>query len=265
MDQTSNVRDTAAFVRRVVRRTLTVIGGVAAGTALAWCLSTGAASAEADPSPLGGPTPVVAEVATPIGDTLDRLAQRLSDPPAENPLEEPITDVGDKLTSVADRFGDHAGNRVEVLPECDRLCPAAPVDDLGDTAELPLELDHPDTAPAAPVPAPHAVTDTGVDPERTAERTATGRVHLGVPSRGSPDFPSHPDSPTWPAPFAPVPPTAPAPGHSGHAGSHPADSVPSAALSWLDRTPGLVRGLTVPATEATTVGRVGAQPGVAPD
>ncbi|MCA1655523.1 MAG: hypothetical protein LC635_03555 [Pseudonocardiaceae bacterium] len=46
MDQASNnVRETAAFARRVVCRTLTVVGGVAAGTALAWWLSATAASA----------------------------------------------------------------------------------------------------------------------------------------------------------------------------------------------------------------------------
>jgi hypothetical protein len=82
--------------------------------------------------------------------------------------------------------------------------------------------------------------------------------------RGSPapGAPSHPGFPTWPAPLAPAAP--PAPGNSGSAGNS-TDSALFAALLWQDQAPALVRGLTVPATEAVTFGRVGAQPGICPD
>ncbi len=84
--------------------------------------------------------------------------------------------------------------------------------------------------------------------------------------RGSPapSVPSFPDFPSWPAPVR-ARPAGLGPGHNGSAGN-PADSSLFAALPWQDRMPALVRGLTVPATEAATFGgRVGAQPGVSPD
>jgi hypothetical protein len=125
----------------------------------------------------------------------------------------------------------------------------------------PGRSDSPAPAPAAAPAATGKVATAGVDPDHTAERTATGRAYLdGMSRRGSPapGMPSFPGAPTWPAPVAP------ASGHTGSTGN-PADSSPFAALPWHGRTPALVHGLTVPATEATTFGRVGAQPGVAPD
>jgi hypothetical protein len=256
VDQACNVRETAAFARRVVCRALTVLGGAAAATALAWFLSSTAASAEPDSlAPVGDP--VVGEVVQPVSDTVDELATRLLDSP--QPQRDPIKAVGEKLRNAADRFDGRPAEHVahiDVLPEVE-----LPADlDLG---RLEVETSSPPVI--APEPPTGAITGPGVDPEHTAESTATGRAYSsGMPSRGSP-APALPDLPTWPAPFAPVPPTAPAPGHAGQAGGNSAGSLISAALPWLDRAARPVRGLTVPATDASAFGRVGGQPGVIPD
>lgn len=275
MDQaTSSVRDTAAFARRVVLRTLTVVGGAAAGTAIAWCLSTTGAAADTAP---GAPeVPVVgtavSTVVTPVSDTVHTVVDNLRDTPPANPIEE----FGQRVKQVADRFGERAKAQFAQLPRCaEELCGVQ--DDLvglgrGDQrpdADSGLgRSDSPVSPPAAAPPAAAGpVSTAGVDPDRTAEHTATGRAYSdGMSRRGSPapDAPSSPDLPTWPTPFAPAVPAAPVSGHSGATGN-PADSSLFAALPWQDRTTSLVRGLTVPATVATTFGRVGAQPGVSPD
>lgn len=266
MDQaTSSVRETAAFARRVVVRTLTVVGGAAAGTAIAWCLSSASATADSATPPQSLGIPVVSELASPVADAVRRVEDLLPEaPPAPR---DPIRELGDRVKAAAEAFGERAEVR---LPECaDPLCG---LDGVG-------RVDTPapdDTAPGRsdikhhPTPTPRAagaVADPGVDPDQTAERTATGRAYSdGMSRRGSPapDLPSLPDVPSWPAPFGPAPANVPASGHHGSAGN-PADSPLFAALPWRDRTAALVHGLTVPATEAVTVGRVGAQPGVTPD
>ncbi len=276
MDQaTSSVRETAAFARRVVLRTLTVVGGAAAGTAIAWCLSTAAASADTgditDITDLGTPQtsaiPVVETIVSPVSGTLASVADRLPDPPRADPLEQ----LGERVEKAANSVTERAK---EQLPEC--AGPLCGLDGLG-RSEAPAPGDRtglgrsdspspaPAAAPATPPArsaAPAGTADPGADPDDTAERTATGRAYSGGMSRrGSPapGVPSLPDFPNWPAPAAP-----PAPGHNGSTAG-PADSSLFAALPWQDRTPALVRGLTVPATEVVTVGRVGAQPGVTPD
>lgn len=269
MDQaTSTARDTAAFARRVVLRTLTVVGGAAAGTAIAWCLSTAGASADTGATTPQPEVPVVSSFTTPVGDTvdgtLDATAERLSDPPTHA-----VEQLGEKVRHAAGSVREHT---TEQLPDCaGALCglqhvgrSAAPAADDGSGLG---RSDSPASAPAAVPPAATGkVATPGVDPDQTAERTATGRAYSdGMPRRGSPapGMPSFPGLPTWPAPLAPAVPV-PGSGHTGSAGN-PADSSLFAALPWQDRMPALVPGLTVPATEAATFGRVGAQPGVSPD
>jgi len=263
---TSTAQETAAFVRRVVLRALTVVGGAFAGTAIAWCLSTASASADTGAT-TPQPVPVISSIAAPVTDAVDKAvdstAARLSDSPPAHAVEE----LGTKVRHAANSFRERAAGH---LPSCaGALCGleqvgAAPI--TSDGAGLGRS-DSPALAPAAAPPAATGkVATPGVDPDHTAERTATGRAYLdGMSRRGSPapGMPSFPGLPTWPVPIAPATP-APATGHTGSAGN-PADSSLFAALPWQDRLPALVRGLTVPATEATTVGRVGAQPGVAPD
>ncbi|MGH3879969.1 MAG: hypothetical protein ACRDSK_23330, partial [Actinophytocola sp.] len=218
MDQTiSSVRGTAAFARRVVLRTLTVVGGAAAGTAIAWCLSSACASADTvDP---GTPEiPVVSSVVSPVSGALDETARTTADRLAPPPPPRSVAELGERVKEATGKFRERAD---EQLPECaDPLCgldgagrseaPAA-----GDGAGLGRS-DSPSPAPAAAPPAARGkVASPGVDPDEVAERTATGRAYSdGMPRRGSPapSAPSLPDLPVWPAPLAPAP---PAPGHHG--------------------------------------------------
>ena len=263
MDQAiGTARDTAACVRRVVLRTLTVVGGAIAGTAIAWCISSAAASADTADLPTAPENPVVHTIVSPVSGMLDSVAEQL---PAPQPPRA-IAELGEKVTRAAGEFGERAQ---EQLPECaDPLCGLdqlgrSETPDAGDGAGFGRS-DSPSPAPAAVPPAGTGkVATAGVDPDLTAERTATGRAYSdGMSRRGSP-APGMPSFPVFPAPLAPAAPV-PASGHTGSAGG-PADSSLCAALPWRDRMPALVHGLTVPATEATTFGRVGAQPGVTPD
>lgn len=276
MDQTiGTARDTAAIARRIVLRTLTVVGGAVAGTAFAWLLSSTVASADpVDATPPAADGQVVQSITAPatgaVDGVFDPALRPVTDSVSDTRPPRAIKELGDQVTRAAGKFGAHAK---EQLPDCaapaDSLCgfehlgrSEAPV--AGDGAGLGRS-DSPSPAPAAVSPAGAGkVASAGVDPDHTAERTATGRAYSdGMPRRGSPasGMPSSPDFPVWPAPLAPA---MPGPAHSGSAGN-PADSSLHAALLWQDRMPALVRGLTVPATEVTTGGRIGAQPGVAPD
>jgi hypothetical protein len=280
----STARDTAALARRVVLRTLTVVGGAAAGTALAWCLSTANASADTTDAGQVPEIPVVHQLVSPVTETVhavhhgvegavhstvegtvEKVAATIKDaPPPPKSLEE----LGERIQDAAAEFGERAR---EQLPEC--TGPLCGIDDIGrsDSPTGPSghagNSDAPPSAPAAPAPAaPGKVADSGVDPDATAEHTATGRAYSdGMPRRGSPapGVPSFPDFPAWPAPIAPAVP-APVSGHSGAMGTS-ADASMFVAYPWQDRTPALVRGLRVLAGEVATSGRPGDQPGVTPD
>jgi hypothetical protein len=279
VDQVRHGRETAALARRVLCRTLTVIGGAAAGTAIAWSLSTCAASAETPVDLLGDPAPVLSDAVTPLGGTLDSLARRLVEPPSIS-----LGDVGDQLgNQLGNQLGDQLTEtveRVDVLPD-DGLPGVVEVvqDTVGavesvENVEIPVEVTgHGHTLPDTSfVPAPVAAGKpagkvTGAlassDPEHTDAWTATERAYAtGMPHRGSPE-PVSPDTPTWPTPFSPNVPVAP--GHTGHTGANPADSSQSATFPWLDRAPRPGRGVTAPGAEATFSGRAGDQPGIAPD
>jgi hypothetical protein len=278
---TCTARDTAAFARRVVLRTLTVVGGAAAGTALAWCLSTAGASADTNGPDGGGQVPeipVVPELVSPVTgavhsvhhavdhavrDAVEKTAATIKDaPPPPKSLEE----LGERVRDAAAEFGEQAR---EQLPEC--TGPLCGIDDIGrsDSPAQPSghagRTDTPPSAPAAPA-ATGKVAAAGADPDATAEPTATGRAYSdGMSRRGSPapGMPSFPDFPAWPTPIAPAVP-APVSGHSGAMGNG-ADASMFVAYPWRDRMPALVRGLTVLAGEVATAGRPGAQPGVTPD
>lgn len=265
MDQAiGTARDTAALARRVVLRTLTVVGGAAAGTAIAWCVSSASASADVTDglTPAAPEVPAVHQLVSPVTGTLDTAvhatAEKLQDPPAP---PKSLTELGERVKQAASDLGERAQ---EQLPACaDPLCALEEIGrseapPAGDSVEQAAPAAAPHAAPAAPAAA--KVTDPGIDPDATAEHTATGRAYSdGMSRRGSP-APGMPSFPGFPAaPIAPFP----APGNTGFAGS--ADSSPFAACPWQDRMPALVRGLAAPAGEVTTAGRPGAQPGVTPD
>jgi hypothetical protein len=268
----NNVREAAAFARRMASRALVVVGGAVAGTALAWVLSSTSASAETVDA-RDHQVPVVSELVAPVSDALAEVADRLPHPPP--PSDDPLKELGDRVKEAADRFGERATEGFEQLPTCDMSgCDLGldEIDEIGDAGSyLPGDgfgrSDLPQTLPAV---VPAAGTDLGVTPDFLAEPTATGRAHSdgmnrrGSPTQDVPDFPSFPDFPVLPAPLAPAAPTTPAPGGQGHSGHH-VDGALNAALPWHDGFTALTAGQMLPATEVISFGRAGAQPGVTPD
>lgn len=272
MDQArSNVSQTAAFARRVVCRTLTVVGGVAAGTALAWFLSSASASAESQ-QPL---QPVDQHVQTAVTDVQDfaapvtgpvekavgTLTQYLSDPPP--PPKDPLKDLGDKVKDAAEKFRSDAEDGLAQLPGAvaDSGQKSYPSDGYG-RSDLPSAPAAPQQAAATAVP-----SAPGVDPDATAHRTATDRAFSdGMSRRGSPEpvLPMLPGLPGVPAPLPFAPAGVPTTGGHGSAGNS-VDSHLFAALPWQDSMFGLTRGGAAASSSAATHGRPGAQPGVAPD
>jgi hypothetical protein len=267
----NNVRQTAAFARRVVCRTLTVVGGVAAGTALAWCLSTAAASADVPvPDPVGDGAPVavaaVQELARPVTEPVERVvgtvAEFVQDPPP--PPQNPLGELSDKVKDAAGQFRARAERGIEDLPDCaGEVCVGGHeyVADAFGRSGLPSA---PGVTPVAPVAlAPGIDLDAIANGTGSAEDRATAG---GMSRRGSPApvAPSRPGLPDWPVPFAPAPAGIPTTGNHGSAGNS-FDSHLFAALPWRDSDVDLVAGGIAAAADAATFGRPGTQPGVAPD
>jgi hypothetical protein len=265
VDQASNnVRETAAFARRMVSRTLTVVGGVAAGTALAWWLSTAAASADTQHDQDTGIAAVqefAAPVTGPVEQAVETVGEYLQDPPP--PPKDPLKGIGEKVKDAAEKFRERAQQGVEELPDCaGQLCL-----DQKQTVEYPAD-GYGRALPTPPATAPVVVTQqASVDPDAIAHRTAKDRAFAdGMSRRGSPApvTPSVPDQPSWPAPFAPTVPSTPALTGHGSAGNA-ADSHLLATLPWQGNTFDRVGGALSATTNAATFGRPGNQPGVAPD
>jgi hypothetical protein len=270
-----NVREAAAFARRMACRALVVAGGAVAGTALAWVLSSTSASAESAES-IGarGPEAPVVELVAPVSDALTGMAEPLPHPAP--PSEDPLKELGDRVKEAADHFGERAA---EQLPTCDMSGCEVDLEEIEAIGDAPGSYlpgdggfgraDLPRTLPAVVPVADSNLVDLGVTPVFLAEPTATGRANAdGMNRRGSPaaelPSPALPDFPVWPAPFVPAAPTTPAPNGQGHAGNH-LDGALSAALPWHDGFTALTAGQTLPATEVISFGRAGAQPGVTPD
>jgi hypothetical protein len=253
----NNVLQTAAFTRRAFCRALTVVGGVAAGTALAWWLSTSSASAEIE-VPVDVPV-AVKEAVAPVQHTLDVAVQRLQDPP---PPKATLDDLGQKVTDATSQF--KAKSDLPKLPSCDHtVCldnerHMYPVDAFGRSA-----------FPTTPVLAP-AATDVapGIAVDALVPTTAKDRAFAdGMSRRGSPApaLLSDPGQPTWPTPLPFAPAGVPTTGNHGSAGNA-GDSHLFAALPWQDRGDhNLVAGGIAAASDSAAAGRTGAQPGVAPD
>jgi hypothetical protein len=254
--QASNALQTVAFARRVVCRALTVLGGVAAGTALAWWLSTTAASAET-PSPPDDMPQAVQVVTAPVEQAAETAVSYLPDPPP--PPKEQLADLGQKLTDTAQQFRDNADS---TLPDCG-VCLGTQkhhyvADSLG-RSDVPSAP--PVATPVASTIAPFIVTDT-VTPRTAKDRAlADGMSRRGSPA---PVGPALPGLPGWPVPIPSTPAGIPTTGNHSASGSS-SDSHLLAALPWQDRNTELVAGGTAATTKAATFGRPGAQPGVAPD
>jgi hypothetical protein len=274
----SNVSQTAAFARRVVCRTLTVVGGIAAGTAVAWCLSTASASADAPQQPprqplsveehvqtaVTGVEDVAAPVAGPVETAIGTVTRFVQDPPP--PPRVPLEDLGQQVQDATEKLRADAEGGFGELPGCDECVDSTHDEhDSGGSGRSDL--------PAAPVLAPAAVVAapvaSGVDLDAIASHTAKDRALAGGMSRrGSPEpvpplLPGLPGVPA-PLPFAPAVPAVPTLGGHGSAGNS-VDSHLFAALPWQGSTFGLTRGGVAAGYDAATFGRPGAQPGVAPD
>ena len=256
----NNARQTAAFARRMVCRALTVLGGVAAGTALAWWLSSTAASAETTVPTVDDVPAAVQQAIAPVEHTLDVVARQLKDPPAP---ENPLGDLGQKVRDAAERFRVHADQHLPKLPSCTTVCldnerHMYPLDSVG-RSDLPAA---PVVVPVVPTVAPGAAVDALVPNTAKDRAFADGMSRRGSPA---PAQPADPGLPSWPAP-APFAPTG-LPTTGNHAGTgNAADSNLLATLPWQDRDPHLAAGgIAAAATHAATCGRTGAQPGVAPD
>lgn len=288
-------RRSAALARRWVVRALLVVGGALAGTAAAWALAMGTASAAEQPS---GDTPVTDATVHGAGDVLSGAAELAdaADPAsrdgarAERRAPRFVSDVEQKVLRPAQEtvgavekalrdpraagaalerhltpprdFGDSVWRALD--PTGDQLVGSLP--DLpgvpGDVSPLPA----PEVAPQPEsVPAPHSSAPgaSTVDTTRAPETAAKADIGSAPHSRGE-DAPSGDSTPASPLrmPLAPLA----LPSHTGGSagGLHidgPLYGVPAVGLAAFDDAGtrsvlGLVRHLPV---------RPGAQPGVTPD
>lgn len=260
-----NALQTAAFTRRVFCRALTVLGGVVAGTALAWWLSSTAASAESKVPTFEEVTGAVHQVTSPVAQALhqavDDVARQLPDAPPPPP--NPFAELGQKVKDATDRFRADADNGLPKLPSCPTVC-------LGDEPHgYPLDSVGRSDLPGPPAPAPAA---TPVAPsvahdvlDALAPKTAKDRAFAdGMSRRGSPEPAPRPGVPNWPAPMPFTPGGLPTSGSHGSAGNA-GDSDLLATLPSQDGHVHLVAGGIATTTDAATSSRVNAQPGVAPD
>jgi hypothetical protein len=248
----SNVPQTAAFARRLFCRALTVVGGVAAGTALAWFLSSASASAEVRTPAEDQVSVAVEQATTPVEQTVETAVQLVQDPPP--PPKDPLADLGAKVKDAAEQFG----NQAQGLP----ALAATGVEKREYSADPFGRANFPTTPALVPVEVAGAPAVDAVTP-----RTAKDRAFAdGMSRRGSPEpvQPASPDLPDWPMPFAPTPAGIPTTVNHGSAGNA-ADSHLFAALPWQNSTTDLVAGGLAATTSAATQARPGAQPGVAPD
>jgi hypothetical protein len=105
--------ETAALVRRMVRQTMTVVGGSIAVTALAWAISSGSASAEticeAPPLP---PVPAISELA----DASQQDLQPVPDLVCAVQQTVPVSPVGQPASGSAGHPGGAADSPVFAAP-----------------------------------------------------------------------------------------------------------------------------------------------------
>ncbi len=281
MDQArNNVRRTAAFARRVLCRSLTVVGGVAAGTALAWWLSTATASADVQPlvdeqpgtAVVGVPgvpgltgvtdvTDAAKPVTAPLKQAVETATEFVQDPP---PPPKPIEELREKVKAAAEKFRDRTGTRIEHLPACATgVCLDDQVQDrlyVDDRAASPILSTSQVITPPKVEVAPGVIG-------AIAHQAAKDRAFAdGMSRRGSPApvIPTLPGLPGWPVPLPPVPAGIPTAGGHGSAGNS-FDSHLFAVLPWQNSAFDLARGGIADVADAATFGRPGNQPGVAPD
>jgi hypothetical protein len=239
--------DTAAVLRRAVRRTLTIIGGSVAGTAIAWAISTASASADTPAVALVDATQLVA----PVTEVVRAVEQAV-----------PLADLGTGAGRAADQVGLDLGLAQGVPLDLggpgrsDR--PGPQVASGGGTHE-PSSVARP--AGELPAAAPTLENPPKSNVDTLASRNATERaLGDGMTRRGSPE--PAPRTPWAPLPAAPA--SAPGTGSSGP-GAGGADSPAFAAVPFSAGHAGLVNARALPAAELLPADEPGTQPGVTPD
>ncbi|WP_436492967.1 hypothetical protein [Actinokineospora sp. HUAS TT18] len=252
-------------MRRVVSRTLMVLGGAIATTAAAWAISGSTATADT----LDLPTPGIeridsvlpADAPVRIKDLTDAIGRIIGEPdPA----------FGERAKAAFDEVGREITERFDVTP----TLPIDQIDDVADV-ELPsttLPGDTADHGPAVGVvtaqPIASATTLVGVRPGAIDQNTVAGAQERalsdGMSRRGSPETSDEaPAQPTGPSPLAPL--SFPAPVGSGHTGT---GSVDAPSFGLLSSVPSGTDLNTADAPRSAQVHlpvAVGAQPGVTPD
>lgn len=284
--------ETAARVRRVVSRGLLVVGGVVAGTAAAWLLSSATASAETQPDPGLG------SVGLPSANSLDTAKHQLADNPLARNASKAVNDVdkvvkttvhgitahsaapADLSTVVGDLdatlHGENAGkaNGLGALGDKAKEAFNKVGADLAEkfgwrtngSADVPSE-DVPPVADgqpgdSSPIVGPAAHAKPVVGPRAAIDFTAPAlqdRLRMGGLNRGSPVLPDPLHAPVSPLP-APM-------GTSGHssssAGGQDGPAFGALPLNGF-RTVLAVIGTSRPAVAGAPV-HTGAQPGNTPD
>ncbi|SDC81070.1 hypothetical protein [Actinokineospora iranica] len=256
-------------LRRVLSRSLTVLGGTIATTAAAWAISTATAAADEFPGIQDDLRSVVASA--PVLDVPDM-------PAAERDL---VSGLGQIVKPVEPALGDQAANTVEHVGTrlTGQITPSAPVKQVAELVEvdipdltptradsdrsteqtaqrLPVEAPAVETAPvvAAPVEAPAVEQVVTGAKQRADSDNGSGR--------GSPAAPEKSPTPSGPSPLAPH--STPGPANPGHTGSG-ADAPHSGLLSSVPSGAHLTSARALRTAQVFVPATVDAQPGVTPD
>ncbi|MFL6143881.1 MAG: hypothetical protein ACJ72N_18710 [Labedaea sp.] len=255
--------DGAALLRRTMRRTLIVLGGSVAGTAIAVAISS--ASASADPRcPAAQPAaPGLAEPSV-AGELLAvRPTQQACEVERMLPAQG-VTDLGAWPARLADDLGgglaenlrddlaDQIGQAPRVLVDLGGLDQGAGAAGVLGPAGAPSES----AVLAPPAGAPSATPEASA-PGEPVDASA-GLIRHGSPAPGSPAPWVLPNPPRLPV-AQPAAPSGGA-GHAGGGGDSPVFALPVSAGRC-----GLVRVPAPPATEPRLIAAPRRAPGVSPD
>ncbi|GLZ37428.1 hypothetical protein [Actinokineospora sp. NBRC 105648] len=256
-------------LRRVLSRTLLVLGGTVASTAAAWAISTATAAADVatdlqddlrsvvdsvpalDAPALGGPKALVTDLTDRVGALIGEPMSAPLAPVAIAAVDQVGRDLAGRFTP---RIDLPASGAVEtVVPDHSPVLGATELPGLIDTdLAAPPAAEQRVQAQPGPVGADLPVADAG---HRAVSHVLT--------RRGSPE-PRHeaPALPTGPSPLAPL--SMPAPANSGHTANSAADAnglgQVATAIAGTDTTS---RALCTAQVRVPAV--IDAQPGVTPD
>ncbi|GHH35649.1 hypothetical protein [Lentzea cavernae] len=247
-------------IRRFATRALLAVGGAIAGTAVAWALTTSAASAADEVPPADAQQ--VDVVSKLVAKTDEKLPVAVPAAKAVHKIDETLRAEHEKArASLPDVQVSQAVEQiaVRILPQVTRIGQSE-----SPATARSLDVTFPET-PATTTPAPEAVQSTApVVPQVTGVSGAKWTDLLEhndfvVPSEQRPSLPSDP------MPKLPVPAPAPVQCSSCHDGSGSAKGSVFAALAASGNAHGIssTRALA-PSTDEVTV-TPGKQPGINPD